>query len=256
MSEQTFQIDGYPFRARQFPKPKVDWGVTWIASKSKNKHASDRGAGQDIYETEFTLYDQEAYLNAWQVNLAANARGVVGISGFGESIFAPNVDHTGSINCAIKVIGFRKATAFVAGGSEMYEMNVHARAISPPLLSTTPSLATLRMQHGFEADKSYEARTGFSYDQHAFTTDTGDDIGVYNGVFLQTTAELQAILAYIFGVARASVITLPSVISSAVPYPFGIVRGAGPFQSRITKFTFSRRDFLMWNLGITFAEHA
>lgn len=255
MSEQTFQIDGYPFRARQFPKPSINLALSWIGSRSKNSHAFDRGGAQDVYESEFILYDQEAYINAWQSNLDANARGVVALSGFGEGIFAPNVDHTSTVSAAMKSLGMRKALAFVAGGSEVYELKIRARAISPPLLATAPSMASLRVQHGWEADKAFEARTGFSYSQVPSTMDTNDDSGVYRGQFLQTTAELQAILAYITVTARGTAVALPAAIASAVPYPFGIVRGAGPFNCKITSVSMSRRDFMLWDLQITFVEH-
>jgi hypothetical protein len=77
---------------------------------------------------------------------------------------------------------------------------------------------------------------------------------VFNFRGLQFTDELQAVLSFILaGASRGVAFTLPTI--SGEPYPFGIVRGAGPFQTKIRSFSFSRRDFQTWELMIQFVEH-
>lgn len=254
MSDQTFRIAGNNFCAVRWPKPSIDWSLEWVLASSKNHYCSDRGAAQDVYSAEFTLYDTEDALNNLQ-NVLASSRYQVTMSDFGEALFAPNVNHTGSINASIMARGIRKAMGFAAGGGELFEMRCKATAIQPTKLSLTPSLSVLRLQHGYEADKSFEARAGFSYDQTVRYTDTADDVGIFNFKGLQSTAELQQVLAYILASPdRGVAFTMPTIAGE--PYPFGIVRGAGPFQAKIRNFSFTRRDFQMWDLGIQFVEHA
>ncbi len=174
------------------------------------------------------------------------------MTGFTEEVFAPNVDHSGDIDAAIVSMKPRRDAGQNAAGGQMYEFSVKLRAIAPPLLSTTPSLAALRIQYGVEADKSYTSGKAFTYSGAAIYGDKRADIGSYPGKFLQTKAELQAILAYILITARATEITFPSL---GVTYPFGVVRGGLPKSAKIVSFSFSRKDFIMWNLSITFAEN-
>ncbi len=251
---QSFRIDGTDFNAVRWPKPSIEWAMEWITSrKGANQHASDRGAAQDLYFTEFTLYDTEDSINTLQAILAAH-RYQVTLTDFGEALFAPNIDHTGSINAAITTRGARRSIGFAAGGGELFEMTCKATAIRPPKLGLTPTLAPLRLQHGYEADKSFEARAGFSYDQTVAYTSTADDNGTFQFKGLQFTAELQQILAFILaGPSRGLAFTLPTIAGE--PYPFGVIKGAGPFQTKIRSFSFSRRDFQTWNLSIQFVEH-
>lgn len=251
---QTFRIDGVNYFANRWPKPTIEWAMEWAKSAKHNHYCSDRGAAQDLYTCAFTLYDVEANLNILQTTLTAH-RDTVTLTDFGEALFAPNLDHTGSIIAKIDTRGMRKAMVFAAGGGELFEMQCVATAIQPPKLTITPSLAVLRLQHGYEADKTFEARTGLTYSQVAQTTDTADDVGVFNFRGLQFTSELQQILSFILASAyRGIAFTLPAI--AGVPYPFGVVRGAGPFQAKIRSFSFTRRDFQMWDLLIQFVEHA
>lgn len=251
---QTFRIDGVQYFAIRWPKPAIEWAMEWIKSRKGNHHNSDRGAAQDVYTTDFTLYDTESALNTLQTTLAAH-RYQVTLADFGEALFAPNIDHTGSINALITTRGPRRSAGFTAGGGELFQMQCKATAVQPPKLGITPSLSLLRLQHGYTADKTFTARMGMTYDQTAGGTDTADDAGVFDFKGLQFTAELQQILAYILaGTSRGLAFTLPTIAGE--PYPFGVVKGAGPFQTKIRSFSFSRRDFQMWDLAIQFVEHS
>ncbi len=248
----TFKIGSTEFLVRRFPKPKYIPPYEWVKSWAENPYANDRGAAQDIYETEITFYGTETAINATATALDAVRTSAV-LTSFSDSIFLPNVDHTGSITCAIKAQRPRKSLSFAAGGSAMYELTATLRAVAPPILTTSPSLATLRRQWGDETDKSLTSVKGFSMDQTIFTEDRRADIGTARVPFLQTTAEIKAILAYILGTARASSILFPSI---GIDYPFGVVRGALPKACKITGFTCSPRDGELWNLVITFSEFA
>jgi len=246
----TFKIGSNEFLAARWPKPTISRAITWGESRADNLHGCDFGAAQDIYETEITLYDTESAINAAQTALET-VRELAVLSSFSDDIFAPNVDHSGSINCALKVLKPRKANSFAMPGSVMYEMTVQIRAVSPSLRATTPSLASLRIQYGATADKSYTSLKGFTMDQTAVYSDERNDSGQYDGKFLQTTAEMKAILAYVMQTARATAITFPSI---GVTYPFGVVRGGLPKSCKIAALAFTRKDFVFWNLSISFSE--
>lgn len=247
----SFKIGSAEFLVKRWPKARITPPYDWVKTWAENPYAYDRGAAQDVYESEVVFYDTEANINTIQTALET-VRGSATLSSFTDIIFAPNVDHSGSITCVLKVLKPRRATAFAAGTTAMFEMTVTLRAVSPTLLSTTPSLATLRPQMGYEADKVYQSLKGFSMDQTMSNLDRRTDAGVCTVPFVQLTAEIKAILAYILVTLRAASFTFPSALG--ITYPFGVVRGGLPKNCKITAFSFSRRDQETWAMSITFTE--
>lgn len=247
----SFKIGAVEFLVKHWPKARITPPWTWVTTWAENPYTFDRGAAQDIYESEVTFYDTEANINTIQTALET-VRGSATLTSFTDFIFAPNVDHSGSITCTLQVMKSRRALSFAAGGTAMFEMTVNLRAISPTLLSTTPSLSTLRPQWGYEADKVYQSLKGFSMGQAMENLDRRTDAGVCTLPVLQLTAEIKAILAYILVTARAASITFPSGVG--ITYPFGVVRGGLPKNCKITSFAFSRRDNETWNMSLVFTE--
>ncbi len=103
-----------------------------------------------------------------------------------------------------------------------------------------------------DADNSYEARKIFSQNQTAYYTDHLSDIGTFTGRFVQTTAQMRAILAYLLVTARASSFSFPNI---GVAYPFGYTRGAYASKTcKVKSFEFSRRNFVFWDLVLELVE--
>ncbi len=244
-------VSGVPFKVRPWPKPSIQPAIQWIQDASGTWNGSDRGASQDVYEAEVTFTDTDARINALQTLLNTYREGIT-LSGFNAPIFSPNVDHTGSIACTVVDFGVRERVQWATTSNNIMTVTVVFRAISPTLLGTSPSLSSLKLQEQFSGDHSWSIGKGFSYSQVAAYSDHRSDVGVFRGVFQQTTAQTQAILAYLLTTARASAFTLPTF--PGVTYPFGIARGAGPFQCRVVRFSVSRKNLNRWLLEIEFSE--
>lgn len=245
----SFNIAGSGYNVRPWPKALVSPAIRWVNDSKGNPRGSDRGASQDIYEAQAVFYDTESNINALAATFEANREGLT-LNGFTAPLFAPNVNHLGSISATVVDMGRRRHLKFAAPLTGVYEIPVTFRALSPTLLSTTPSLATLRLQEGFQADKSFVVGKSFSYSQVAFYQDQDKDQGQFTGVFRQKIEEVRAILAYLLVTARANSFTFPSI---GVAYPFGPTKSATP-NCRVTKFLLERKDFVFWDINIEFTE--
>jgi len=245
----SFTIAGSGYNVRAWPKPSISPAIQWITDSAGYPHGSDRGAPQDIYESQVVFFDTESAINNLESTLQSNREGLM-LAGFTAPLFAPNVNHTGSLTAAAVAMGRRKHLKFAAPSTGIFELPVTFRAISPTLLSTTPSISTLKLQDGFEAGKSFDVGKGFSYNQNPFYHDSRADEGRFAGVFKQKTAQAQAILAYLLTSARASSFAFPSI---GVTYPFGSTKSATP-NCKVTKISIERADFVFWNLSLEFME--
>lgn len=249
----SLSISGTGYKIRPWPQFIIKPAILWAQSSSGYWTGSDRGAAQDIYESNFTVQTTDTTMNALQTAINA-ARESITLSGFNTDIFSPNVDQTGSITASIIDFGERQQLKFATSSTSVHSLELTFRAIAPTLLGTTPSLSTLRLQEGWTGDHTYEVAKAFSQNQTAFYADRKSDIGKFTGMFSQTTTELKAILAYILVTARASSFTFPTF--AGVTYPFGVARGSGPFNCRIKDFKISRKNLNRWALMIEFVEAA
>lgn len=247
----SFSIAGTAVDVLEWPRPTLRRAIEWEQLGSLNWRGSDRGAAQDEYESVVRVRGVESAINSLQTLLQANREGLT-LSAFVVPLFAPNVSHAGSIASTVLSMGPRQHVSFANPTTGYYEMEIAFRALAPTFLGTTPSLASLRPVRGYEADKSYEVGKAFTYAQAGLYSDPNTDIGRYTGTFMQTTAEAQAILAYICTTARAASVSMPTI--PGVTYPFGVVRGALPKTCRIKSVEVSRHDLRYWILRIEFVE--
>jgi hypothetical protein len=247
----SLTIAGTAYRCRPWPVPSIQPAIAWVQNSAGEWTGSDRGAAQDIYSAEVTFTDTDAQIDSLKTILNANREGLT-LSALQAEVFAPNVNHTGSISCSVVDFGVREHVQWAGPSNNVQSLAVTFQALSPPLLTTTPSLATLRLQTGYSGDHSWTAGRNFSLDQTAAYSDHRSDVGLFRGRFQQTRAEAQAILRYLLVTARAASFTLPTF--SGVTYPFGVSRGTGPFTCRVPKFGVSRKNLNRWILDIEFAE--
>ncbi len=252
-ASSSFEIMGEAFSFQRWPKPSINRAIEWEKMSSMNWVGFDRTISQDIHEASAVFRGRAASINALQSSLNS-ARESFLLTGFGAHLFSPLVDHSGPIMVTAMAMPPRSHLAFANPITGYFQIEVRFRAISPPLVSVTPSLASLRPVKGYEADKSFEVGKAFTYGQDPIYSDRASDIGRYVGTFMQTTAEAQAILAYICVTARAGVVAMPTIPGE--PYPFGVVRGTYPLNCRIKSVEISRKDLRYWFLKIEFVEEA
>jgi hypothetical protein len=245
-------IAGTAFKFLPYAQPVINPAIQWIRDSAGYPNGSDRGAAQDIYEARLRFEGPEATMDSLESVLQSNREGLT-LSSFsttGQEIFGPEVSYVGSISAAIVEYGRRVHTTL----NRVSGLDLTIRALSPTLLGTTPSLASLRLQEGWEGGQDWDVGKAFSMTQVAAYADHRGDTGMFVGTFQQKPAEARAILAYLLTTARASTITLPTF--SGVTYPFGQPRGAGPFNAKITAFDVRRKDLNRWIFRLTFEETA
>ena len=253
MAAKSFTISGLDCYVRNFARARIKPAIDWVQNAAGNWRGSDRAAAQDIHEVDVVFYDRETAINTLATTLDSNREGVT-MSAFGTDIFAPVVDHSGSISASITRLRRRRQAGFASPSTAMFELEATFRAISPSLVSTSASLSTLKIQEGFEADKDFSVGKIFAYDQTASYADPRKDIGQFKGTFRQTTAQAKAILKYVLSTARASTIAFPTL--GGVTYPFGVIRGALPKNAKIIDFSISRHNLVFWDIELTFVEEA
>lgn len=241
------------YSMRPWPSFSITPAIQWIQDSAGYWNGSDRGAAQDAYEATAVFHGRETVINSLEQALELNRESIT-LSNFAAPLFAPNVDHTGSITAV--VLGYtRRQLQWGApyATHQIYELEVRFRAIAPTLLSTTPSWATLRIQDGFRAEHSHESPKAFTYAQTAVYGDHRSDTGTFEASFSQKTAELQAILAYLLVTARASAVAFPATVATTVPYPWGRARGTAT-NCKVLSFECSRKNLNRWALSLKLVE--
>lgn len=246
---KSILIAGIGFRFRPWPKPTITASIQWIQDSAGYWNGSDRGYAQDVYEATALFQGRESVINTLEQTLESNRESIV-LSGFEAPLFAPNVDHTGTITAAVLEIQRRQVQFGLSG--HVYELVVTFRAIAPTLLSTTPSMAGLRPQEGFSAQASYESPKAFAYGQTAYYGDHRSDTGTLEVDLVQNLAQTRAILAYVLTTARASAVAFPSALST-IAYPWGRARGSAT-NCKITGLEVSRMNLNRWKIKLRFVE--
>jgi len=247
----SLTISSAKIKVRPWPQFILKPAINFIQNSKGYWTGSDRGAAQDIYESYLTFQGSDTTIN--NLNTALNAaRESISLSGFNTDIFLPNVDQTGSVTASITDFGQRKQLQFNGVAASVFETTVGFRAISPAILSTTPSLSSLRLQEGWEGDHSTEIAKGFSLTQAASYADRNSDSGKFVGRFSQSTTELKAILAYLLVTVRGVSMVFPTL--SGVTYPFGVSKGVGPFNVVVYSIQVQRQNLNRWTLTLDLRE--
>jgi len=246
----TVTLAGTSYPVQLWPTCPIQPAILWDQDAAGYWGGSDRGASQDIYESTCLFAGPEGTINTLEQALDANRESMT-LGAFQAPIFAPNVDHTGSLTVAALDIQRKQVQYGIS--AHVYSLQVTFRAIAPPLLATTPSLAGLRPQDGFVATNSYESPKAFSMSQTAYYGDHRSDSGTLDVTLVQNTATTRAILAYILTTARANAVAFPSALAATIAYPWGRSRGA-PTNCRFTGLSVSRKNLNRWTLQLRLVE--
>lgn len=234
-----------------WPKPTIRPAIAWMDDSGMYPNACDEGASLDEYETEITVHAIQSELDTLTSTLDANREGIT-LSGMTTDIFAPNVNHSGSISASVIDPGFRAHKAFANVGAGVHAITIRLRALAPALVSATPTLAGLLLQPHWQGDHIRQVAKAFTYGNTLVANEVRADAGRFVGQFLQTQTQMQSILAYLLTTARGNSFVMPTW--PRCTYPFGLTKGAGPFNVVAHSFKFSRASLSRWNLEIDFRE--
>lgn len=239
-------IAGTVSRFRPWPAFSIKPAIQWVQDSAGYWNASDRGAAQDIYESTALFQGTETTINALEQVLESN-RSAITLTDFSADLFAPNVDHTGSISAT--VLSHERSQIHFGLADDVYSLLVRFRAISPSLLGTTPSLSGARPQEGFTADHSNEMGKSFSYDRTAFYQDRSSDIGVLRVDLEQNATQTKAILAYLLVTARTAAVAFPF---ATIAYPWGRSRASS--NCKVKSFSVYRMNLNRWRFTLDLVE--
>jgi hypothetical protein len=230
--------------------PDTKWSVKWHQLSSGNWRGSDRGAGEDVYESNVTFAGSRADLVALETVLDDNRNLFDATFEEGEQIFGADVDYDDSMQVTVVSYGKISQLAF-----DKWGMSLKLRLRIPSLITTFGSLDCLRLSSFVSSQYSeFGINKIFTYDGEAIFTDTDSDPGFFEGEFTQTTFEMKQIRRYILSNLRNGVAT-PFPSFGGITTPFGSREGTGPFDFRIIDWQdLGRVNLCDWKIRIKFAR--
>lgn len=231
--------------------------LKWVQLESGNFEAVDRGASEDVYQSDIRIYGTQAMVNEFITEFEANRSAsiipnVINLSGFNdtEKIFGCDVDYTGTIACTIIDMGRLEQKTWRG-----YGLKMRINALSVSFVVSAPAMPTLsRLAIGYKGDSSYTFNKIRNYDGSYTYIDHKADIGLFKGKFTFTEAEAIGYRRYV-ATERGNLIPLYQI--GGVDYPFGTrSQGFYPYPVRILEWREEMWGLHHWIFDITFAEVA
>lgn len=236
-------------------KPKTSIALQWIELTNGNWISVDRGASQDIYQSEISLYGTETEINNIIDQIEANRVGgdnYFTLSSFNEvddQIFGADIDYSSSLDVTVIDWKKRKQKQF-----KSFTLNITLQLVENPYpYDGTPSLPTLRPLIGYTGDSTYTINKIDSYDNTFEYIDHESDTGFFEGVFILTQAEMKAMRRYLLSTIRGSAMSISAI--QGVTYPFGTKRGGYPISVKVIDFEDTLININFWNLKIKLVEN-
>lgn len=241
-------IDGSAVNIQWGFRPLTMPAIQWQRLADGNWTARDRGASEDVFESDIIFYGEEADISAVETYFHSNRNTVsIACASAGEEIFGADISHSGTLTAIVTSYGPSQRVSFSG-----FIFPVRLRLVSPSTTGTA-AITSLRLAgYKYEAYSEFDLRRFFTYDRTAYHFDGATDPGYFKGVFRQTTSEMQAIRRYLLSTARTASVSFPSF---GVSEPFGQRMGTGPFTVKAVAWEdLGRRNFADWELSITFAR--
>lgn len=222
------------------PGFKVDTrlALQWIQLASGNWMATDRGATEDVYETDIQVKgDTEAVINNLinqiQLNRVYSGTGAnqISLGTFlaSEHIFGENVLHSGSITATILEMSKRTQLTW-----KTYGLNMRLRAIGPSFTGSSSFPVLSWCDIGGEQDEDMTVLKQDYYDGTMLYSDHQSDSGIFEGIFTLTTANFILLRNYIRN-QRGGDFTLADTFG--VDFPFGPrSSGSYPFTCKLIEW--------------------
>jgi hypothetical protein len=214
-------ITQFQFKVMPAYRVLTQLAIKWVQVSSGNWRATDRGAGEDVYEADISMRGTESIINNVIDQIQNNRLAGSGtpnqitMSGFlgSEHIFGENVDHSGSINAVIMSMEKRQQAAW-----KSYLLSMRVRALIPTFTGSS-SFPTLEWcDVGAEHDADMTIRKNSTYDGTMIYQDHRSDSGIFDGVFTLSNANF-ILLRNNIRTQRTGDFTLSNTFG--VAYPFG-----------------------------------
>lgn len=248
---------------KPYPKPAIEWFKT----SDGNYRGIDRTVNEDIYESDILVYGTESTINTFIDNIELNRveDNVIYMYDLndGEKIFGANVTTSSE---SVPIAGTQDAYVCTVMMKDRYQGSLNGFGVSLTVRNLSPSftgsasLPLLRADIGYTGIADYTIQKQFSYNGAASYTDNSSDIGVFEGTFLLSNADMVSMLEYLRLTARTNTISLVSTSSSGlagVDNPFGRRSGSYPYAVKVIEWEdLGPWDTACnnWRIKIKFAE--
>ena len=240
----TFEGITVPFLWGYTPETSV--AIKWVQSGNGNWTGSDRGAGEDVYETTLSFKGTFAELTSLDTVLNDNRENFDITCGTGEEIFGADIDYSSPLDVVVVKYGEMSRVTYSS-----YTRDLTLRLLSPTFQTITPSLSSLMLKFQYVATSEVDTYNQFTYDGIADYKDHGTDPGIFEAVFRQTNDEMKAIRRYLTVTCRNSTVAFPAIED----YPFGPNADVGPFSVKIIEWEdMGRSNLQFWNIRIKMAR--
>ena len=230
--------------------PATKWAIDWHRVGNGNWRGSDRGQGEDVFGADVIFEGPRTELQDLEALLGSDRGAFEAEFGPGEEVFGADIDYSGPLTVTVTDYGDISQL-----GVNRWGMQIRLRAQNPTFLTVSESLAALRLaSHESIQNSEFDIEKMFTYDEQQFFIDHAAEPGIFEGTFMQTTAEMKAIRRYLLNTLRNGSAT-PFPTFGGITTPFGYRAGTGPFTFRVIVWEdLGRSNYLDWGLKIKFAR--
>jgi len=244
------QFDVLRFNA----KPKTEIALNWVQTADGNYKAVDRGATNDVYQSEVTFYGTETEINDIIDEFEANRSGGTNyftLSQFNtidDQIFGADIFYTLGLDVTIVKWGKRKQKQF-----KSFTWSCTMQLIEDPYpYSGTPTLPTLKPIIGYRGDSTWTIKKLDTYDNTLTYVDHEKDVGIFEGTFVLNQTDMKNFRRYLLSTIRGGDMVISDI--SGVTYPFGTKRGGYPITVKVLDFEDELMDINYWRIKMKLAE--
>ena len=244
------QFDVFRFTNKPITTPALKWELL----ADGNYVAVDRGASNDIYQSELTFYGTETEINSIIDEFESNRAGGTNyftLSQFNtvdDQIFGADIFYTSGVDATIVKWGKRVQKSFKA-----YIWKCTVQLVEDPYpYSGTPSLPTLKPFEGYRGDSTWTIKKMDTYDNTFTYIDHTKDSGIFEGTFILNQTDMKNFRRYLLSTIRANDMSISSI--AGVTYPFGSKRGGYPITVKVLDFKDELLNINFWKIKMKMAE--
>lgn len=244
-------------------KPVTKLAIKFHDLENGDYYSIDRGAAEDVYETELTVYGTETSVNdvidAIEANRLAtttpNELYFYNLSESGEKLFGADVDNTQTVDTYADAFKVNISTVNLRAQNTWkgWSVSFMARCLSPTFTgaATFPVLCPLP---GMRADSEYTINRMWAYTGENFIADQYSDYGIWSGTFKTEYANMRDLRRFV-ATQRGVEFSLASTKLVGVTNLFGRRSSGYPYNVRILELDdYGNTSPDWWSGKITIAE--
>lgn len=235
-------------------KPVTQVALDWKQTADDNWVAVDRGASNDIYQSEIVFYGTELEVTDIIDSFESNRIGgthyftLSQFNGVDDQIFGADIDYSSSIDVTIVKWGKRKQKQF-----KSWTWTCTMQMIEDPYVySGSPSLPTLKPLIGYRGDATWTILKTDTYDNTFTYIDYDKDTGIFEGIFVMDNTDMKAFRRYLLSTIRGNNITISSI--AGVSDPFGTRQSTYPITAKVLDFSDEMLNINFWKVKVKLAE--